>query len=237
MGMASRAEPIVTGRYYHVMNRGVEKRITFIDDQDYQRFLSILAYYQHEKPPISYSQRFRLKIQPLGLDVHDWGPKLVDIVSYCLMPNHFHLLLQQCVDGGIPLFLGRVTNSYTRAFNTRNHRIGSLFQGVYKSVGIYSNEQLVHVVRYHHLNPMVAQLAPTASDYQWSSHRAYLKPSYPTPGVGYEKEIRSRAEIMITPDVVRQQFGTPNSFNAFVNDHASYADSLALIKRLILEES
>ncbi len=234
--MASRAEPIITDSYYHVMNRGVEKRVTFIDDQDYQRFLAILSYYQRENPPISYSQRFRLKIQPLGLDMHDWGPSLVDIISYCLMPNHFHLLLRQRVDGGIPTFLGRVANSYTRAFNTRVHRIGPLFQGVYKSVGIQSNEQLVHVVRYHHLNPVVAKLVSMARDYRWSSHRSYLETTYPTPGVGYDKKVQSAAISLVTPNIILDQYSSADSFDDFVNDQANYASSLAMIKRLIIED-
>lgn len=90
------------------------------------------------------------------------------------MPNHFHLLLQQIRDGGITEFISKLTNSYTRYFNIRNKRIGPLFQGEFKAVHVETDEQLIHLSRYIHLNPIVSYITKKLESYQWFSYLEYL---------------------------------------------------------------
>ncbi len=218
--MSYRAESIAAGEYYHVMNRGVEKRTIFLDARDYGRFLEMVAYYRRSTPPISFSKRSRIQLPKLA--EHDWGKTLVEIIAYCLMPNHFHLLVRPLIDGGLATFMARLANGYTRAFNTRYTRVGPLFQGAYKAVQIESNWQLLHVCRYILLNPVVAKLIREASNYRWSSCGAFVH--------------SNESVVPLTFEPILGQFASPTEFQAFVDDHAGYAQSLATYKRLLLED-
>jgi putative transposase len=102
--------------------------------------------------------------------------RIVDIIAYSLMPNHFHLLLKQNKEKGVATYVANFVNAYTKYFNTKHERSGPLFQGVFKAVYVETDEQLVHLTRYIHLNPVASSLIaqehlPT---YQWSSYPAYL---------------------------------------------------------------
>ena len=216
--MVYRVVPIVTGEMYHVFNRGVEKRDIFLGDKDYRRFIDTLVYYQNSKA----SPRFSLRLNKLIHNSNDPEQiKLVDIICFCLMPNHFHLLLKQRVDEGVANFIGRVANSYTRYFNTKYRRTGHLFQGPYKVVRIESDEQLLHVSRYIHLNPLVTNLVKELNMYEWSSYQEYI-------GV--------RPRLICNTKYVLGYF--PNSdkggYQKFVLDQSDYARSLELIKHLLI---
>ena len=93
------------------------------------------------------------------------------------MPNHFHFLIRQLKENGISKFMSQISNSYTKYFNTKYNRIGPLFQGAFKAVLIESDEQLIHVSRYIHLNPVVSGLIKNLEDYRWSSYLEYIKPN------------------------------------------------------------
>ena len=218
--MVYREDKPAVDEYYHVFNRGVEKRITFVDRADYERFQNICRWYLNPEPPISYSQRERLG-QEIQHRVLDYSEGLVEIVAYCLMPNHFHFLVRVVKERGLETWVRRMINSYTRAFNTRYSRVGSLFQGPYKIVHVSSNEQLIHLSRYIHLNCVVAGLCTHAEDYRYSSMGLYLK---------------SDQSSWINPSVVIDQFSSPAEYQHFVADHSSYAIDLDTIKHLILED-
>jgi putative transposase len=129
--------------FYHIYNRGVEGRSIFCDDQDYRIFLSYIKRYltritRNEVPP-------------------RWRSDVVDklqLVSYCLMPNHFHLLVKQKTSDGMTIFMKALMNSYVRYFNQKYKRVGGLFQGVFKAVEIAEETYLLHLTRYIHLNPL-----------------------------------------------------------------------------------
>ncbi len=220
--MPIRELPLVTGSYYHVLNRGVAKLPTFLDDHDYRHALTALEYYTTIEPPMRLSELSRLH-QSSWRRIRDElrsEPKLVEIVAFSLMPNHFHLLLKQLVDDGITTLLRRWLNSYSRYFNTRHDRVGSLFQGVFKAVLIHSTEQLVHVSRYIHINAPVAGIIPAdqVAAYPWSSMREYLG----APG-------------FCKPDIILEQFQDARAYEAFVLDQIDYARQLDAIKHLTLE--
>lgn len=207
--------PLENNYYYHVLNRGVEKRNIFQDSRDFIRFLKILNYYRHLGPKPSFSKLTEDKLKKLPKD-----EMIVEIISYCLMPNHFHLLLKQTKDDGIKDFVRLVSNAYTRYFNTRHNRIGPLFQGAYKAVFIETDEQLIHVSRYIHLNPSVALLIKDLKTYQWSSYPNYI-------GTG-ESKLAKKDEIL-------RFFKNPKDYEEFVLDQASYAIDLSRIKHQLLD--
>ncbi len=210
--MPRRAPELVTNEIYHVYNRGVEKRDVFLTDRDYKHFLETLEHYL--APVIKLSRKPKLK------DNQRSETPLVDILCYCLMPNHFHLILRQKSDNGISVFMNRVANSFTKYFNIKNDRVGPLFQGVFKAVRIETDEQLLHVSRYIHLNPLVANLAANIRDYQWSSYSAY---------VGDEQN------NLVSTQEVLAHFPSKEKYGQFVADQTDYARTLEQLKYQRLE--
>lgn len=143
--------------YYHLYNRGVEKRHIFLDQQDYGVFLSYLKDYLMPKDeaallesitnPNSTMQEKEATIRLLRLNNFSGE---ISLVAYCLMPNHFHLLIKQRGRTSIDKFMNSLCTRYTMYFNKRYARVGFLYQGVYKAVLISTDEQLLHLTRYIH---------------------------------------------------------------------------------------
>ncbi len=212
--MPSRKVPFVNDEIYHIYNRGNEKRIIFDSSNYFKRFLKTLKYYQHEGPKPKLSRFFdsSFKLDPTK--------KIVEIIGYCLMPNHFHLLIKQIKDGGITEFVSKLSNSYTKYYNTKNNRVGSLFQGEFKSVHIDNYEQLIHVHRYIHLNPVVSYLAKKPEDYEWSSYSEFSE---------------SKQDICLISEILAL-FASPEKYQEFVNDQIEYGQTLERLKHQLLEE-
>lgn len=211
--MPIRIIPFVNGEYYHIFNRGVAKIPIFSSGKDYNRFLKSMAYYHLEGP----KPRFSLFTPDTILN---YSLKLVEITCYCLMPNHFHCLIKQTRDGGITEFISKLTNSYTKYFNTKNRRVGHLFQGMFKAVHIDSNEQLIHVSRYIHLNPLIGYVTKTLETYGWSSYLEYVG--------NKDKEICDK-------NIILDQFQSPSDYKKFVLDQIDYARKLELVKHQLLD--
>ncbi len=169
----------VADSYYHIYNRGVEKRIIFQDEQDYTVFLSYLKTYLTKKDVSALravladpEASWRKKDQALKqLRLNNFFDTIT-LISYCLMPNHFHFLIKQTEGTAIDRFMQSLFTRYTMYFNKKYHRVGPLFQGVYKAVRVETDEQLLHLSRYIHRNP--ASLAS-----QGESLRSYSLSSYP----------------------------------------------------------
>jgi putative transposase len=132
------------------------------------------------------------------------------------MPNHFHFLVRQLKDNGISIFMSQVSNSYTKFFNTKNKRIGALFQGPFKAVHIQSDEQLIHTSRYIHLNPVVSNLTKNIASYRWSSYCEYLDKPY----------ICSTSEIL-------DFFASPVAYKSFIENQINYAKTLEILKHTL----
>jgi putative transposase len=158
------------GNYYHIYNRGVEKRNIYMDERDYYRFLETLGFYYKIPTPMKLSDFRRGAIKTKKIENQT---KLVTIFCYCLMPNHFHLLIRQEVDGGLSLFLRKLSDSYTRYFNTKYERVGSLFQGTFKAKLIESDEYLLHLSKYIHRNSFPLEMWE-CKIYPYSSYNYYL---------------------------------------------------------------
>jgi len=164
-------------QYYHVYNRGVEKRKIFLDDSDYLRFLKSLNYFNQEEPIFSLFWN-DVKQKNLGVgslkSLKSKSRKLVDIVAYCLNPNHFHLLLKQKIDGGISEFMKRLGIGYTSYFNHKYQRTGVLFQGRTKSIHVNSNEYLLYLSAYINENNFIHGYSKNSQAWKYSSYLDYV---------------------------------------------------------------
>lgn len=176
-----RKEIFVTDNVYHLYNRGVDKRLIFPDDSHFSRFISILRHY------LNYDYGYSLLLQrgrvyndvrslAPKLEQYRWEKPLLEILSLCLMPNHFHLQVKQLVDDGVTTFMHRLGTSYTNYFNILHERTGSLFQGPFKAVRVESEGQFLCLNRYIHVNPIPAGLVGHKNllSWRWSSLPEYL---------------------------------------------------------------
>ena len=191
-------EPIETDGIYHIYNRGVDKRITFDDDDEYRYFIHFLYTLNDSKNTstnirrdflsITKSNNYQTATNEEGSTFFISNPNnykrdmLVDIYAFVLMPNHYHLLLKQKVDNGVSKFMQKLGTGYTMMFNEKHERSGSLFQGRYKSKHILSDEQLRYITHYIHLNPLgknnllnLEESVEYLKKYKWSSFPDYVE--------------------------------------------------------------
>ena len=163
----------VVGEYYHIYNRGTDKRIIFSNFFDLQRFIQSMREFNTVEPIGSiFENRFKKrKNNQLGAP----SAKLVDFVCFCLNPNHYHLILTPLVEKGIEKFMQKLGAGYTMFYNEKYHRTGALFQGRFKAVHIDSDEYLMYVNVYVNLNNRVHLLgAPSAKLISKSSWGEYV---------------------------------------------------------------
>lgn len=150
-------EPFAEGEFYHVYNQGVEKRNIFSGEYDSLRFLESMRVFNNEEPIGSiYEQSFGKDISQLGGETPK--SKLVNIIAYCLNPNHFHLILEQVSEKGISEYMKRLAGGYTSYFNIKEKRKGALFLGTFRSVHVGTDGYLLHLSAYVNLNNRVHQI-------------------------------------------------------------------------------
>lgn len=223
--MPSRITPLISGHYYHIYNRGVNKRHIFLNKRDYIRATNLIRFYNYIDYPIRFS-KFLLLAKDERKEIWDRlkpSKTYTDILAYCLMPNHFHMLLKQNEENGISKFIANFQNSYTKYFNIKNDRIGPLFQGQFKAKKIDSEDQLIHVARYIHLNPFSSAIVKNIDKlliYEWSSFPEYLNHSK------YE---------LCNKNLLLTYFNNSISFKKFILDNSEYQKRLEEIKHLTLD--
>lgn len=150
--------------FYHIFNRGNDKRTIFLNKEDMARFTQSMIEFNVIEPIGSlYENYYKKQNNQLGSP----ASKLVNLVCYCLNPNHYHFILEQCADNGIEKFMHRLGTGYSKFFNKKYKRTGSLYEGNYKAVHINSNEYLLHLSAYVNLNNRVHQLGSPASKSSW----------------------------------------------------------------------
>lgn len=209
----------VENGYYHIYNRGVEKRVIFLDQQDYGVFLSYLKEYllpKNEKKlygrlsdsEVSSKEKYRtLKL----LHLNNFSDEIT-LLSYCLMPNHFHLFLKQKSINAIDKFMNSLATRYTMYFNNKYKRVGSLYQAVYKAVLVNTEDQFLHLSRYIHKQALRNQPC-----------------SYP-------EYLGLRRTLWIKPDEILKYFSSTNpslSYQNFVEESQDIKD----LKDLTLEDN
>jgi|SRR3989344_1359144 len=173
--------------FYHVLNRGVDKRNIFLNDKDHLRFVHDLFEFNDTANAVAvnyYAQSTDVGRPKVGRK----RELLVYLHCFCLMPNHYHLLLSPARDNGIPLFMKKLNGGYAKYFNEKYKRIGALFQGKYKSVSIQRDAHFLHIPFYIHFNPLdlimpewrqnklknIKKAEQYLESYRWSSHSDYL---------------------------------------------------------------
>ena len=199
---------IAPNEYYHIFNRGMSKQKIFIDKRDWARFLFLILHFQS---PITFQNIGRptknfVKHSVFNIDKKQITEitenRFVELIAFCLMPNHFHLIIKEVEEGGIASYMQRVLNSYTKYFNTKYKRSGHLFQGPYKAVHVEQNYQLLHLSAYIHKNPTeLAEWRNKISDYPWSSLQDF--------------STKNRWDNLIVPNIILEQFKT-NGYQKFL---------------------
>ena len=220
IGVLMRKEPLRNSFLYHICTKSIAGYRIFRTDDDYLRMLEMFKYYRYEKPSLRFSVYETLSERGNRhiLNRLSTRDNLVDIIAYCIMPTHIHLILAQLKDEGISLYMKNLLNSYTRYFNLKNNRKGPLWQGRFKSILIETGEQLLHLTRYIHLNPTTDNLVEKPENWQYSSYNEYLNNSMDTMCNFLQyTEIKSK------------------SYKTFVETRQKYQQILTEIKHLCLE--
>ena len=186
-----RKDPFITGEYHHIYNRGVDKRNIFKLERDYERFMMLLYICNSSNEhPFRLDDLLNKQYKTFNeIMILDRDKPLVSIGAWCLMTNHFHLLIRQEVDGGITKFMRKVGVGYSMFFNIKYQRQGSLFGGLFKSKLIGANDNyLNYIFAYIHLNPLDIKFPDWESElskspkemknflesYRYSSYQDYL---------------------------------------------------------------
>ncbi len=175
-----RSTPILSNTYYHVYNRGNNKQKLFLEKTDYLRFLFILLHYQSTLPVTHINRhissyiktgKFKLKENEISDIVKN---RNVELLNFCIMPNHFHLTIHNLTEEGLSLYMHRVSNAYAKYFNTKYQKTGHVFQGTYKAKIIDTDKQLHYLSAYIHKNPQeLSKWKNRYLQYPWSSIQDY----------------------------------------------------------------
>lgn len=213
---------LVNEQVYHVFSRSIARYKIFNTEIDYNRIVQAIRYYRRAKNDIRFSRFIKLSYANkykynAG---HADGNYLVDIIAYCIMPTHIHLILKQKTDGGVSQFMKNILNSCTRYFNVKHNRKGPLWESRFKSVLAESDEYLLHLTRYIHLNPVTAELAEKPEDWKASSYNEYIRGDKIIEPVC---DLRGLLEIK------------PHEYKAFVDDRIAFQRELHKIKSLLLD--
>jgi len=192
--MPYRDDVFSRGQYYHIYNRGVDKRAIFFNAGNYEHFVRLLRRY-HE---------------PYGATV----------IAYCLMPNHYHLLLRQEADEALSRLMGVLFNAYVQAVIRQQGRRGPLFEGRFRHAHVDREEYLVHLCRYIHLTPVQARLVKAPERWQYSDYLDW---------------IGQRPGMLTDMAFMRDHFGTPESYRSFVNAHAHQTQAWDEIRKYLLD--
>jgi putative transposase len=215
--MAARKTILATGETYHVLNRSIQGIPIFKGERECKIFLEAMEFYLQPNPLIKFSL-YRTSRDRVSVDLRQ---KLVTIINYCIMPNHFHFTLRQEDENGIKKFIQRLSNSFAHYFNIKYKNRGSLFEGKFKAIWIENEEQLVHLSRYIHLNPVSSYLVEKPQDYLFSSYEAYLA---------------NKNSGVIDPTPVLKCFSSAKKYREFIQDQKDYQRRLEKIKHLALEQ-
>jgi len=215
--------------YYHIYNRGVEKRKIFLDQQDYAVFLSYLKEYllpKDEKklndrltnPQISSVEKNKIL---KSLHLNNFTQEIT-LLAYCLMPNHFHFFVKQKSTGTIDSFMNSLATRYTMYFNHKYKRVGHLYQGVYKAVLITSEPQFLHLSRYIHQQALALQGLALQS---WREKQPCSYPEY----------LGKRKTLWIHPEEILSYFDQTNPNLSYENFVRQTNDN-QILQKLTLEE-
>ncbi|MBM2821151.1 MAG: hypothetical protein HW405_911 [Candidatus Berkelbacteria bacterium] len=222
-----RKDLLVNGEIYHIFTRSIADYRVFNNRNEFERMRRLIKYYS-ANTKIKFSDFMALKlVNNVGFDkgyetLLQNKDQLVQIIAYCFMPTHIHLALKQIALNGISKYIKVVLDSYTRYFNSLHKRKGPLWESRFNNVLVRSDEQLLHLTRYIHLNPVTAFLVKKPEDWLFSSYKEYLS----------DADKNQSEKMCQFIDILEIQ---PTLYSKFVNDRISYQRELAKIKNLLLE--
>ena len=162
---------------YHIFNKSIAGYRIFEDRKDYLRFIQILEYYNYSYPKPGFSRFLESpqnKLLPIKSLLKPHNSQIMKLISWHLMPDHYHIEVKITTEELAYKFLNNIGNSYTRYLNTKRKRKGPLWQSPYKAVALKTNEQVLHVSRYIHLNSTTSGLVQNPQDWEFSSYREYI---------------------------------------------------------------
>lgn len=205
------------GCFYHVFNKSISNYGIFKNEDNSQRFLETLDYYNNSNEKKKFSLAIRDKdYKYKNLILNLFEKSIIKCLSYCVMPDHYHLLIKVLQDNILSKYINDIENSFTRYFNIKYNRKGPLWQSDFRAVMINNNEQLLHISRYIHLNPTTSGLVEKPEDWQFSSYKDIISHKYLLKNVLTEFSISNS-----------------NFYKRFVENNIDYQKKLKLIKKLI----
>ncbi|PIX56406.1 MAG: hypothetical protein COZ49_02340, partial [Candidatus Yonathbacteria bacterium CG_4_10_14_3_um_filter_47_65] len=214
------------GEFYHLYNRGTDKRDIFISERDYRRF-TVLLYLCNNKDPVNMDIELKKGRTFSELLLNKTDEHFVDIGAYCLMPNHFHLLVRERDDCGITNFMRKLSTAYSMYFNKKNDRSGTLFEGKFKAKHANDDNYLKYLFSYIHLNPI------KMIDPHWKENgiadrtkaKNYLKTYHYSSYLDYIGSDRAEQTIL-KKSSFPDYFRTAIDFENFVDELLSYKNEV-----------
>lgn len=223
--MGIRKHPLVNNQVYHIFNRSIAQQPIINNVREHKLFMELIEYYRFQNTEIRYSHYSRLPKHDRELilnKLYKQNEVQVDIYSLTMMPNHYHILAKQISNNGISNFIRHIQDSYAKYLNKKTERSGGVFQSPFKAVRIENDEQLLHVARYIHLNPLTSYILKDENElikYSFNSFTDYL----------------TNSRRFINTKLIDSFFKTPELFKKFTLDHIDYRRKLDRIKHLIIE--
>lgn len=221
--MPRRKVVLSTGEIYHVFNRSIAKENLFSSRVNFRKAIEVAAFYR--LPQIIRLSKFKnlnKEAKEAYLNRFNQTTPLVEIYAYAFMPNHYHFLLRQLQDSGISQFISNFQNSFAKTFNLINTRTGSLFQNQFKAVRPETDEELLHISRYIHLNPVTAYMVK-------------FEDLEIQPNTSFGAYMGRDKILPVETQMLTNLAGSRETYRQFVEDQVEYQRTLDLVKHLILE--
>ena len=224
-----RAIRFIPASYYHICNKSNDSSAIFLENRDYARMLFFILFYQFSTPffnigrSISYFEKhpqFNISDEEIGRLLPG---RVVELNAFAIMPNHFHLLIQEKERGGTSSYLHRLQGGYAKYFNAKYQKGGHVFRGSFRAVSVETDKQLLYLSAYIHRNPRALQAWTNKEiSYPWSSYQDFAR--------------ENRWERLLNPSIVLNQFTTQKSYREFVDTStAKLKTSDSSIEDLFLE--
>lgn len=214
---------LATGEIYHAFNRSIAKELIFETKTNLNKVLEIINFYRFpQKLRLSRFKSLPKEVKRVYFESFRNSPPLVEIYAYCFMPNHYHFLLKQIQENGIGRFLSNFQNSFAKIFNLKQNRTGGLFQNQFKAKRVETEEELIHISRYIHLNPVTSYLIESKylAVYPWTSFPLYMQ---------------NDQDSLVNTNLLFGTVGSSYVYSRFIENQVDYQKTLASIKNLILE--
>lgn len=204
----------IPGSYYHVCNRSNNETSIFFDKKDYARFLFSILSYQAPVPFYNIGRQTSYFVKHSMFNISSdilkkvAASRKVVLNLFAIMPNHFHLLVQEKSKKGISLYLQRIQNGYAKYFNTKYKKRGHLFQGAFRAIPVETDEQLLYLSAYIHRNPReLKEWRNKEMEYPWSSYQDFVK--------------HNRWEELLKPNIILEHFPNSSAYFNFVETNTA----------------